>query len=305
MSRGDNDARVHTHASNRLKKQENFDRKVVFKSVLGNPFQVQWWIDFLSHKSISYTTHRPLVPNNIQNSLLVGILTVLNGLADFLDGRSHDNRRTKRFRKSDCGEDPLTRRKHRKLYTENENGTTTKKSDAKNSPKDAEFSTEIMEVDDAVVSSTSAESNMTRREPPPIFRHLSIGINEVTRRLECQIKNFRRVVTVAGGGEASCSPRPAIQLIFVCRADVDPPILIAHLPYLVAAFNSSLISYASTDKPEFIKLVPLPKGAEFALAGAIGLRRVSVIAVDVRLRRASSSGLTTDSILNSSVMLPS
>jgi ribonuclease P/MRP protein subunit POP3 len=242
--------------------------------------------NFLSHNHISYTpTHRPLVPINIQNSLLESILTVLNGLADFFDGRGHDNRHTKRFRKFNRGEGPLTRRKRRRLYTENENGTTAKNSDSKNSPMDAEFSTEIMEVDDAVVSSTSADSNMTRREPPPIFRHLSIGINEVTRRLECQIKNCRRVVTVAGGGEASCSPKPPIQLIFVCRADVDPPLLIAHLPYLVAAYNSSLISYASTEKPDFIKLVPLPKGAEFALAEAIGLRRVSVIAVDVRLQR--------------------
>lgn len=117
---------------------------------------------------------------------------------------------------------------------------------------------------------------------PPILQHLTIGINEVTRRLEAQIKSARRRVTLSDADPASPIVSSAhstlISLIFVCRADVDPPALIAHLPHLVAAWNSS----QKGSSAKILKLVPLPKGAESALAKAMGLRRVAVIAVNVR-----------------------
>lgn len=113
---------------------------------------------------------------------------------------------------------------------------------------------------------------------PSILRHLTTGINEVTRKLEAQIQSSRQTVVVSDkdviSSEAMSQPR--IKVVFVCRADIDPPILIDHIPHLITACNSSA---RFTD---LVKLVPLPKGAEFTLAEAMGLRRVAVVAVDVR-----------------------
>ena len=138
---------------------------------------------------------------------------------------------------------------------------------------------------DQIPSDTLLEQDGIRDQcttAPPILQHLTIGINEVTRRLEAQIKSARRRVTLSDADPASPIVSSAhstlISLIFVCRADVDPPALIAHLPHLVAAWNSS----QKGSSAKILKLVPLPKGAESALAKAMGLRRVAVIAVNVR-----------------------
>jgi len=111
-------------------------------------------------------------------------------------------------------------------------------------------------------------------EPPAILNHLTIGINQVTKRLESHVKSSRTVVVSDKPIAAEC--RSAIKIVFVCRADVDPPLLIAHLPHLVAACNTF------SAFPNSIKLVPLPKGAEASLAEALRLRRVAVIAIDAR-----------------------
>jgi hypothetical protein len=62
--------------------------------------------------------------------------------------------------------------------------------------------------------------------------------------------------------------------IFVCRADLDPPALVQHLPYQVAAFN------ARSKTP--CHLIHLPQGAEATLAKALGLRRAAVLGLEVR-----------------------
>ena len=100
----------------------------------------------------------------------------------------------------------------------------------------------------------------------------------MTRKLESLIKLSRQTVIISDKGALSpeTSSHPHIRVFFVCRADIDPPILIDHLPHLVSACNSS------RKAPDFVKLVPLPKGAEFTLAAAMGLRRVAVMAVDVK-----------------------
>ena len=109
-----------------------------------------------------------------------------------------------------------------------------------------------------------------------------MGINQVTKKLEAQIKSYR--ATIANASNENARPydsSSALVVIFVCRADVDPPLLIAHLPHLVAAYNSCLFSRPSP-RLGLIKLVPLPKGAEFSLAEALGIRRVAALALDVR-----------------------
>ncbi|GAA5866877.1 hypothetical protein JCM3774_004588 [Rhodotorula dairenensis] len=112
---------------------------------------------------------------------------------------------------------------------------------------------------------------------------------------------------------------PLIDLVFVCKPDINPPSLVAHVPTMVAAANgvqSALDSVlhspeeaaaaattvgvkgargmeldadaADVDAPEHatkrpemrpVLLVPLDVGAERKLADALGLRRVAAIAV--------------------------
>ena len=124
---------------------------------------------------------------------------------------------------------------------------------------------------------------------PPIFSHLTVGINEVTKRLEsqansCRVRSSIRAPSIPEAAEEAApapkAERPSLTHVFVCRADVDPPLLIAHLPELVAACNIPSPTPSQRHTP--IQLIPLPKHAEYTLTEVIGLRRVSVLAFDVR-----------------------
>ena len=112
---------------------------------------------------------------------------------------------------------------------------------------------------------------------------------------------------------------PLVDLVFVCKPDINPPSLVAHLPTMVAAANgvqtaldSVLQHSAGPDdaeaaermqldavgpgeeeekeepgpkRPEMrpVLLIPLDVGAERKLADALGLRRVAAVAVSVSL----------------------
>ena len=111
-------------------------------------------------------------------------------------------------------------------------------------------------------------------KPPSILRHIVYGINAVTKRLELQSHNLRRpTIGVPTPTVEIQSTRP-FKHIFVCRQDVDPAILVDHLPHLVASCNSAQAS-------NHVKLVPLPKGSELVLAQTLGIRRVTVLGIDV------------------------
>ncbi|GAA6006480.1 hypothetical protein JCM10207_004946 [Rhodosporidiobolus poonsookiae] len=97
-------------------------------------------------------------------------------------------------------------------------------------------------------------------------------------------------------------PVPLIDLLFVCKPDINPPSLVAHLPTMVAAANGvgealeGVLRAASDEgksgkgemevdgaegaaRPDMerVMLVPLDAGAEQKLADALGLRRVAAI----------------------------
>ena len=110
-------------------------------------------------------------------------------------------------------------------------------------------------------------------KPPSILRHIVYGINAVTKRLELQSHRLRRPTTVIPIPVEIQSSRP-FKYIFVCRQDVNPAILIDHLPHLVASCNSA-------QAINHVKLVPLPKGSELVLAQTLGIRRVTVLGIDV------------------------
>ena len=109
---------------------------------------------------------------------------------------------------------------------------------------------------------------------PSILRHIVYGINAVTKRLELQSHSLRRPTTIISIPSVETQPSRHFKYLFVCRQDVDPAILIDHLPHLVASCNSVQAS-------NHVKLVPLPKGSELVLAQTLGIRRVTVLGIDV------------------------
>ncbi|KAJ7170044.1 hypothetical protein C8R46DRAFT_1090940 [Mycena filopes] len=189
----------------------------------------------------------PSVPLNIQNAALACTTSLLGGVSEYQSVRGDENRKRKRLDKD-------SKNKKRKNA-------------------DGEASAGEMDAELPDAGAPSEETPLLER--PVVLSHLAIGINEVTKRLDAQIRSLRKTVAVTSEPPAADpTPSPApIKLIVVCRTDVDPSILIDHLPHEVAAFNSAQPS-------EPIVMIPLPKGAEAQLAEALGLRRAAVIAMD-------------------------
>ncbi|KAF7320475.1 hypothetical protein MKEN_00832400 [Mycena kentingensis (nom. inval.)] len=92
---------------------------------------------------------------------------------------------------------------------------------------------------------------------PAILNHISFGINQVSKRLDAQIRLVRKVTSSSSVGVISIHP-----------------VLIDHFPHQIAAYNAG--------KPEQpLKMIYLPAGAEARLAVAMGVRRIAVLALDV------------------------
>lgn len=211
------------------------------------------------------------MPDNIQNALLAGIISALDGVADAHHKAWQENRKRKQVNAD------IESRKRQRLGVNASSGPS-------------------MEVDNVSSASIGSEDKSkivgtpmpasTTKTPPSILDHLTFGINEVTKLLENTAKTQRQAVS-STTVEASVSYPPSLQarLVAVCLADVNPPILIGHLPNLVAACNSTRRTTAP-GLPAKTWLVPLPKGSEQSLATAMGLKRAAVIALDVC--RASS-----------------
>ncbi|KAJ7597498.1 hypothetical protein C8J56DRAFT_772768 [Mycena floridula] len=224
-------ARTHTHTSNRAKAKDPAERKVVFKSVIDNPFRIRW----------------PSVPVNVQNLVLAQLSLMLEGLSEYHRIHGEANRKRKRALKQGAA-----RKKSRLEPTDSE---------AVSLPTETPAETEEASVE---------ESPMV----PSIFSHLVMGINEVTKRLEGQVQSCRERIKATDAEPEPLLVRPcSLKTVFVCRADVDPPILIDHLPQLVAAVNS-------TGTAETVILVPLPKGAESTLSELLGIRRIATFGLD-------------------------
>lgn len=131
---------------------------------------------------------------------------------------------------------------------------------------------------DNIIISDKEENNSIK---PPIITNLTIGINAVTKKLEALSRPSRLVLSTTAPSTSIVTNDPIgthdrIKIVLTCRADVESPLLIAHLPHLIAACNSCHPALA-------IKLVQLPKDAERALAENLGLRRAAVVALDVKL----------------------
>lgn len=237
---------------------------------------------------------RPSVPVDLANSILAQSIELLKGVSEYHLSREAKSRKKKRERraaaKGSRSDTESSRKKRKRLDALGEDVMTFEKPDS-----DAEHPP-YQHIPAAVdgLAATAFETDILRQEnsdvekalhlAPPVLQHLSIGINEVTKKLEAQAKATRAVVSVSSATTAipAITPIVPVSVVLVCRGDVDPPLLVAHLPQLVAACNSVRRSPALENSPAVhIKIIPLPKGAEVALAEALGLRRASVIAIDV------------------------
>ena len=111
-----------------------------------------------------------------------------------------------------------------------------------------------------------------------------VGVNAVSRQLESHIHTVRQNIPL----DRSCLPR----YLFVCVADMDPPVLVSHLPMLTGAYNAMCAGKLASSSDETVPtlwhpserqafcipavvLVPLPQGAEFLLSTALRVRRLS------------------------------
>ncbi|OJA19565.1 RNase P subunit Pop3 [Rhizopogon vesiculosus] len=230
-------ARSYSHVSNRAKARTAIERRGVSKSVIDNPFRIQW----------------PSIPPSAQNMFLVTLLTSFESTV---------KRRTPKTAKAGA-------------LPQFQTSALSEESCSKSSPP------------------CSAIEN-----PASPFDYITIGINQVTRSLESQVKYFRKSATLT---TASCvsqiSAGPAsIAVVFVCRADVNPPILLDHIPHLVAGCNSTRPRSEAEGAWRPVKLITLPKDSESALARALGLRRAAVIAIHVSARTSNVSILTFDTL---------
>jgi ribonuclease P/MRP protein subunit POP3 len=123
-------------------------------------------------------------------------------------------------------------------------------------------------------SESSHEPLSLPTSAPPIIPHLTVGINEVTKALETEVRTGRQIIVTSN--TAQDVTQLLTRVIFICHEDLDTPAIVAHLPQLVAMCNS-----ARPDDRK-IKVVQLPAGAQTSLASALGyLKRVSVMALDV------------------------
>jgi ribonuclease P/MRP protein subunit POP3 len=216
---------------------------------------------------------RPLVPLNVQNLLLARAVTVLDGVAEYNGARSRANRKRKRLARAAEKDERQAKRR---------------KTDGGNSEPDAAMSTGTARTASLPIAHPAASPGMEDHTneptvdlgpPPAVVRHTYIGINEVTKRLEFQAGAVRRALVVRPGevAEPPLPPLHPVRVVLVCMNDVDPQLLIAHLPHLVASCNTPRTSAGLLN----VKLIPLPKGAEAVLAEATGLRRASVVAFEV------------------------
>ncbi|OSC99455.1 hypothetical protein PYCCODRAFT_1415728 [Trametes coccinea BRFM310] len=236
-------ARSHNSLSNRAKARDGADRKVVFRSVVDNPFRVQW----------------PSIPMNVQNTALACVVDMLAGVAEYNISREQNSRRKRRRLNSTSRGNAAQNIQESIEVTDN--ATTNRKQPESGNARDDDPASDI---------------------PPLIVSSLSVGINEVTKRLERLASSHRRIVTPnshAADGIAAegTQAAPQSRVVLACRADIDPPSLLGHIPNLVAGCNSSPAASASQQRTW---LVPLPKGAEQTLANALGLRRASMILIE-------------------------
>ncbi|KIM23025.1 hypothetical protein M408DRAFT_268368 [Serendipita vermifera MAFF 305830] len=223
--------------------------KAVFKPVLDNPFSIAW----------------PEILQNVQVSLLEATVAFFSCLKEYHIQRGLQSRSRKRAeskarletREASSSELPLPDAVMREASTLTQPGENKKGPDHDN--KQAEAIT----------------------IEPEVLQHAKFGANEVVKMLERYISTIRQsLLDKKAVDEGTITPLA----VLACRWDVNPPSLFSHIPHLVASANTlaSMYHLSFPDSHPFpeVKLVNLPKHAENSLSEALGMRRVSIVALN-------------------------
>ena len=111
-----------------------------------------------------------------------------------------------------------------------------------------------------------------------------IGINDVSKALEGMlVKPVISQTTDDSGNHSSNSTRPhvpKVQIVFLCRGDLDPPHLYSHIPTLVSLANVAAFGNEEVASNPIL-LCPLNTGAEEMLSNALHFKRVGCLAIKV------------------------
>ncbi|KNZ63805.1 hypothetical protein VP01_109g4 [Puccinia sorghi] len=151
------------------------------------------------------------------------------------------------------------------------------------------------------------------------FKHVNVisGINSTTKELEKEIRYVRESFPfpsvpnsritghqspVTTDAQILEKPRQqTLSLIFVCRGDMNPVGLVDHLlPTVVHLNRYRLQTYSSGIQPpgphRLVYLIPLPKGAEKQISGALGLKSAAVVALKGDVRISALSKMAGDHV---------
>ncbi|KAE8222641.1 hypothetical protein CF319_g4190 [Tilletia indica] len=86
-------------------------------------------------------------------------------------------------------------------------------------------------------------------------------------------------VAAAAADPTSPTSLPKMRFLFVCRADVDPPRLVAHLPMLTCTLNAISSSSSSSSTQGLCILLPFSRDAELKIATQLKIRRCAVLGI--------------------------
>ncbi|KAE8255830.1 hypothetical protein A4X13_0g2900 [Tilletia indica] len=83
----------------------------------------------------------------------------------------------------------------------------------------------------------------------------------------------------AAADPTSPTSLPKMRFLFVCRADVDPPRLVAHLPMLTCTLNAISSSSSPSSTQGLCLLLPFSRDAELKIATQLKIRRCAVLGI--------------------------
>ena len=182
--------------------------------------------------------YRPAVAVNVQNTLLARVISMAGGVSEYHLSREHETRKPKSQLEIKKASDTSAPESHSMDVEHTDpTGSIPTQTPLERETKDSEQTSSV--------------------ERPQIMDHFTFGINEVTRLLEDTSKSSRRRAVADETDAVEQLNRQFSGLILVCRGDVNPPIIISHLPYLVAACNSTRSHSGAASQPaDKIWLVP-------------------------------------------------
>jgi ribonuclease P/MRP protein subunit POP3 len=201
-----NPASAHLQSRHGDSEKTQSQRKVVYKSFLDTPFTVKWLKKnpsiYLYDRADARWYRRPNIPLNIQNTIFACLVDALSesGVANYHLDRERAGRERKKI---------VRREKRKEKERSNETGGKRKRTEEEEEEEGQDGRERKRRKDDSTLTqgpdrgSEGPPANLdvapgdvdktpkTEVPRPSILSHLTIGINEVTKRLEAQTRHWR------------------------------------------------------------------------------------------------------------------